>query len=278
MALRSLAFALSSLALAGACFLEEPDVEQPIPFNHRLHVVKNKIPCTDCHVGAVRGVRATLPPLTRCLLCHMKPQGKAPNPREQVVRKLAASGTPVVWRQVTKNPRHVYFLASGSHHLREAHLRQVPRRRGSLDGATGGAQREVAADEHMPELPPQARCHAGLRFLPPLLKDRHQMSQQKSFGRRELLRAVGVGAAGALLGACEHEEDPFEDRPPVPGEPAWPSGLPSWITTTCGQCFAGCGIRVRVLAGRANHVAGNLESPVNGAGVGPKGHSGLQVL
>ncbi len=108
MTLRSAAFALSWLAF-GACVLEEPDVTQPIPFNHRLHVVRNKIPCTDCHVGAMRGVRATLPPLTRCLLCHMKPQGKKPNPREQVVRKLAARGTPVVWKQVTRNPRHIYF-------------------------------------------------------------------------------------------------------------------------------------------------------------------------
>jgi hypothetical protein len=104
---RALAVLLAATFVA--CHLDDPPPEQPIAFNHRLHVVRNRIPCTDCHVGALRQERATLPPITRCLLCHMKPQGKQPNPRERVVRRLGAQGTPVTWTQVTRNPRHVHF-------------------------------------------------------------------------------------------------------------------------------------------------------------------------
>lgn len=82
---------------------------QPIAFNHKLHAGDQKIPCTDCHAGAERGVRASLPGIGRCLACHMRPQGDKPNPREQAVRELAASRTPVKWTQITRNPGHVYF-------------------------------------------------------------------------------------------------------------------------------------------------------------------------
>lgn len=83
--------------------------EQPIAFNHEIHVVDEEIPCTDCHVGAETGVHATLPSLQTCLLCHMKPQGDPPSAREQVVRDLAGQKAVVRWTQVTRNAGHVYF-------------------------------------------------------------------------------------------------------------------------------------------------------------------------
>lgn len=85
------------------------EADQPIAFNHQLHVGKEKIPCTDCHVGAEKSDRAGLPSLTRCLLCHMKPQGKRPSTREREVRAMAARGEKVRFRQVTRNEGHVYF-------------------------------------------------------------------------------------------------------------------------------------------------------------------------
>ena len=94
---------------------------QPIEFNHHIHVAIQKIPCTDCHVGAERDVHASLPALSRCLLCHMKPQSKQPNPREQRVRELAASHTPVRWTQITRNAGHVYFS-----HRAHVTLAQIP--------------------------------------------------------------------------------------------------------------------------------------------------------
>lgn len=95
-----------------ACSGSSP-IRQPIEFSHKIHVAEQKVPCTDCHVGAENGTHATLPALSRCLLCHMKPQvkepGAEPDPREPMVRELAAENEPVRWTQVTRNAGHVYF-------------------------------------------------------------------------------------------------------------------------------------------------------------------------
>jgi hypothetical protein len=102
-----LAFALA------ACGTDPAPIRQPIEFSHKIHVGEQEVPCTDCHVDAERGVHATLPALSQCLLCHMKPQvsepGAEPDPREHLVRELAASGAPARWIQITRNPGHVYF-------------------------------------------------------------------------------------------------------------------------------------------------------------------------
>lgn len=91
-----------------ACGGDPPPV-QPIAFSHKIHAGDKHIPCTDCHVGAEVAAHASLPPLSRCLVCHMKPQSKEPNPREQVVRELAGKRSPLRWIQVTRNPGHVHF-------------------------------------------------------------------------------------------------------------------------------------------------------------------------
>lgn len=101
---------LAVLLVAPACNPPAP-VEQPLAFNHQIHVAKHKTPCTDCHVGAERSDHARLPALSRCLLCHMKPQpkGKTPSTRERQVRRLAAEGAKLRWNRVTRNEGHVYF-------------------------------------------------------------------------------------------------------------------------------------------------------------------------
>lgn len=103
------ALCVGVLTMVVAACSGEATVTQPIAFNHKIHVTDEKIPCTDCHVGAEKDVHASLPSLSRCLLCHMKPQSKEANPREQRVREMAASREPVRWTQVTRNPGHVYF-------------------------------------------------------------------------------------------------------------------------------------------------------------------------
>ena len=101
------------LLLGGAiaCNRKADTIEQPIDFNHQIHVRKHKTPCTDCHTGAEKAARAGLPSLQRCLLCHMKPQpeGKQPTSRERRVRELAAKGAKIRWNRVTENEGHVYF-------------------------------------------------------------------------------------------------------------------------------------------------------------------------
>jgi hypothetical protein len=46
------------------------DVEQPIPFSHRVHAGINKIPCQYCHEYARRSETSGVPPIERCVGCH----------------------------------------------------------------------------------------------------------------------------------------------------------------------------------------------------------------
>jgi hypothetical protein len=83
-------------------------ITQPILFNHALHVTgKPQLACRDCHPGAERETHAGLPPLERCLLCHMKPQSTSP--KEKVVRELAVQGGDFHWTPVSQNAGHVHF-------------------------------------------------------------------------------------------------------------------------------------------------------------------------
>lgn len=102
-----------ALALV-ACSSRAPLPEQPIAFDHAMHLALDldgrKIGCIDCHAGAERREHAGLPALRDCLRCHVRPQlgdRGVPNPREARVRELAVPG-PFRWVQVTKNPGHVY--------------------------------------------------------------------------------------------------------------------------------------------------------------------------
>ncbi len=98
--------------------------------------------------------------------------------------------------------------------------------------------------------------------------------------RRDLLKGLGLGVASAgMLAGCAHEEDPFAlEKPPVPGADAWTKGEERVISSACGQCPAGCGVRVRVVEGRAVRIEGNPDCAVNRGGIGPRGLSGPQVL
>jgi c(7)-type cytochrome triheme protein len=101
-----------------ACAAPSDAPPQPLPFDHALHATvrldDGPLACVACHPGAERGDRAGLPALETCLRCHMRPQGDPPSDAEARVRAVAASGEPLRWIQVTRNPGHVHF-AHGAH-------------------------------------------------------------------------------------------------------------------------------------------------------------------
>ena len=97
------------------------------------------------------------------------------------------------------------------------------------------------------------------------------------FGRRGFLGSAGL-LAGAAAG-CRLRRDPYAaEKPPVPVERGLRPGSEKFVFTTCGLCPAGCGLRVRVVDGRAVKVEGNAESPVNRGGVCVRGQAGLELL
>lgn len=96
-------------------------------------------------------------------------------------------------------------------------------------------------------------------------------------GRRRFI--AGAGLAAGLVGGCRSTNDPYTpDKPAVPRAPGARPGTESFVCSTCGLCDAGCGIRVRVVDGRAVKVEGNPASPVNRGGLCVRGLAGLELL
>ena len=97
------------------------------------------------------------------------------------------------------------------------------------------------------------------------------------FGRRGFLGGAGL-LAGVAAG-CRARPDPYAaHKPPVPVERGLRMGSEKYVLSTCGLCPAACGLRVRVVDGRAVKIEGNAESPVNRGGLCARGQAGLELL
>ncbi len=81
--------------------------DQPVPFNHLLHVTDFRIDCRYCHASAERSSVAGLPPSSACTACHNEVWSNsialAP------VRQSLATNRPVAWNRVNRLPDFVYF-------------------------------------------------------------------------------------------------------------------------------------------------------------------------
>lgn len=93
---------------AGVAFtLSGLSIVQPIAFNHRLHVEDLGSDCTDCHLYAMTGVRATIPNVEVCADCHAEAQ--TDSAEEAKLVGYVASGERIPWQKVYRVPDHVYF-------------------------------------------------------------------------------------------------------------------------------------------------------------------------
>ena len=96
-------------------------------------------------------------------------------------------------------------------------------------------------------------------------------------GRRTFLKLLGSAVPAVAATACSSV--PPERIIPyvVPPEDDVP-GVATWYATTCRECPAGCGMRVRTREGRPVKVEGNPEHPVNRGRLCIRGQASLQGL
>ena len=93
--------------------------EQPIAFQHTVHVRDAGIQCEFCHRNVTKGDAATVPAVEQCLFCHMNIVD--PN-NPELVKLLAHAGlnpmgeddpairaAPIDWERVHRLPDHVQF-------------------------------------------------------------------------------------------------------------------------------------------------------------------------
>jgi hypothetical protein len=82
-------------------------VTQPIAFNHNLHIDEIGLSCTDCHLYAETGVRATIPNREVCSDCHT--EAVTESVEEARLIDYVNSGDPIPWAKVYRVPEHVWF-------------------------------------------------------------------------------------------------------------------------------------------------------------------------
>lgn len=71
--------------------------EQPIAYSHKIHI-EHGLQCLDCHSGADTGARATIPSVSKCMLCHAKIA--TGNPEVKKVADFAAARREIPWERV----------------------------------------------------------------------------------------------------------------------------------------------------------------------------------
>ena len=98
--------------------------------------------------------------------------------------------------------------------------------------------------------------------------------------RRRFLKVLGVtGAGAAAVSACGIGPEPTERLIPYLIQPEdQVPGIATYYATTCRECAAGCGVRVRVREGRAVKLEGNPDSLINRGRLCSRGQAAIQGL
>ena len=91
--------------------------EQPLAFNHAVHVKDAGMACEDCHGFKADGSFAGIPLTSACADCHSEAQGESKAERK-LVDDYVTPGREIPWLVYARQPDNVYF--SHAPHVRRA--------------------------------------------------------------------------------------------------------------------------------------------------------------
>ena len=103
-----------------------------------------------------------------------------------------------------------------------------------------------------------------------------EASEPVVFERRDFLKLLGIGVAGAAAGCSGPSTDKLIPFLIAPNDIM--PGVAYWYASTCRECPAGCGTLVKTREGRIIKVEGNPQHPVGQGGLCARGQAGLQGL
>ena len=179
-----------------------------------------------CHTYARRSMVAGIPPLQKCIGCHMTIESVRETPRIQKLFEYWDAKKPIPWKKVHDLPDFVRF--NHERHIQRFYFQQdkpvsggmrlLPRR---CEDHDGGASPETADHGLVRELPPEGssgRCDVeqdrawSERLLAvPQISDvtfttaRFQGDSvmiENDFNRRDFLKVLGWGGAAVTLSGC----------------------------------------------------------------------------
>jgi len=100
-------------------------------------------------------------------------------------------------------------------------------------------------------------------------------TEEQKMQRRTLLKVLGSGGVVGAVGCSTPDQNILQN---VKGSPELIPGVATWYSSTCTECTAGCGVRIRTREGRAVKVEGNPDHPTNRGGLCALGQASLQAL
>jgi len=82
-------------------------IDQPIAYNHSIHINDVGMECDECHTGVENRARATLPSIEVCEDCHSEMNGETD--AEAFVVEAVENNEEIIWNRVYDLPDHVFF-------------------------------------------------------------------------------------------------------------------------------------------------------------------------
>jgi hypothetical protein len=82
--------------------------QQPLYFDHRVHVEQAGLDCAFCHRTANAGVTAGYPDVEQCMFCHLVVAGRN-EPGIEQTRRAWVDRRPIDWTRVHLVPDHSRF-------------------------------------------------------------------------------------------------------------------------------------------------------------------------
>ncbi|HSD63914.1 MAG TPA: cytochrome c3 family protein [Ignavibacteriaceae bacterium] len=80
----------------------------PVSFSHYVHTKQHKIKCLNCHRNVTKEVRAGIPNIEMCSLCHSKIINPS-SEKEKQVYNFVKNNKPIPWQYYYTVPDYVYF-------------------------------------------------------------------------------------------------------------------------------------------------------------------------
>jgi hypothetical protein len=96
------------LMVIWATFGAHPTINQPIAYNHKLHIEEVELTCGDCHIYVESLPMATIPNISICVECHSE-EPLTDSPEEAKLIKYLEEGSQIPWQRIYSVPDHVYF-------------------------------------------------------------------------------------------------------------------------------------------------------------------------
>src|SRR5262245_18523845 len=93
---------------------------QPIAYTHTVHVLKQGLECSFCHVGVDKGPVASIPGVNTCMGCHDTVEGETPHAQAEIKKIVGyqTRGEEIPWQRVYGFPAMSHVRFNHAPHIR----------------------------------------------------------------------------------------------------------------------------------------------------------------